>query len=89
VEGETRKRERAAKARQAEIDALERRIAECETALRETEQNMAAPGFYDNRDTAQPVIDRHQELMWQIGDLMDRWEKLQSTDLAKADKNVI
>jgi ATP-binding cassette, subfamily F, member 3 len=84
VEAETRKRERAAKARQAEIDALERQIAECEAALRETEQSMATPGFYDNRDTAQPVINRHQELMWQIGDLMHRWERLQSTDLAEA-----
>ncbi|HVH29794.1 MAG TPA: ATP-binding cassette domain-containing protein [Vicinamibacterales bacterium] len=84
LEAETRKRERAAKARQAEIDALERQIAECEAALRETEQAMATPGFYDNRDTAQPMIDRHQELMWQIGDLMHRWERLQSTDLAEA-----
>jgi hypothetical protein len=45
---------------------------------------MATPGFYDDRDTAQPVIDRHQELMWRIGDLMHRWERLQSTDLAQA-----
>ena len=28
----------------------------------------------------QPVIERHQQLMWQVGDLMDRWEKLQSAD---------
>jgi ATP-binding cassette subfamily F protein 3 len=84
ADAETRKRERAARARQAEIDALERQIAECEAALRETEQAMATPGFYDNRDMAQPVIDRHQGLMWQIGDLMHRWERLQSTDLAEA-----
>ena len=80
-----RKRQRAAQARQAEIDALEKQIAECEASLREIEQTMAAPGFYENRDAAQPIIDRHQALMWQVGDLMHRWEKLQSaTDLAEA-----
>jgi ATP-binding cassette subfamily F protein 3 len=85
LDAETRKRQKAAKARQAEIDALERRIAECEAALRDAEQTMATPGFYANRDTAQSVIDRHQELMWQIGDLMHQWEGLQSTsDLAEA-----
>jgi len=29
------------------------------------------------------VIDRHQALMWQVGDLMHRWEELQTaSDLA-------
>ena len=46
---------------------------------------MAAPGFYDDRAAAQPVIDRHQALMWQVGDLMHQWEELQSAaDLATA-----
>jgi hypothetical protein len=26
---------------------------------------------------AQPVIDRHQALMWEVGDLMRQWELLQ------------
>ena len=39
---------------------------------------MAAPGFYDDRAAAQPVIDRHQTLMWEVGDLMHKWEELQS-----------
>ena len=39
---------------------------------------MSAPGFYDDRAAAQPVIDRHQALMWQVGDLMHQWEELQS-----------
>ena len=48
---------------------------------------MAAPGFYDDRAAAQPVIDRHQALMWQVGDLMHQWEQLQrATDLAQARK---
>jgi hypothetical protein len=40
---------------------------------------MAAPGFYEDRLAAQPVIDRHQALMWEVGDLMHQWEELQST----------
>jgi ATP-binding cassette subfamily F protein 3 len=80
-----RKRQRALQARQAEIDELEKQIALCESSLRDIEQTMASPGFYENRGAAQPIIDRHQELMWRVGDLMHRWERLQSaTDLAEA-----
>ena len=33
---------------------------------------------------AQPVIDRHQTLMWEVGDLMHQWEELQAAaDAAK------
>ena len=42
---------------------------------------MSAPGFYDNHDQAKPVIDKHQALMWEVGDLMHQWEELQQTDL--------
>src|SRR6185312_8430499 len=35
ADAEARKRERASRARQAEIDALETRIAECEQAIRD------------------------------------------------------
>ena len=43
---------------------------------------MAAPGFYNDRGAAQPLIDQHQVLMWKVGDLMHRWELLQvSADL--------
>ena len=38
---------------------------------------MAAPGFYENREAAKHVIDRHQALMWEVGDLMAQWEALQ------------
>ena len=38
---------------------------------------MAAPGFYDQPDTARQAIDRHQALMWEVGDLMAQWEALQ------------
>jgi ATP-binding cassette, subfamily F, member 3 len=79
VDAEARKRQRAAQAHQQRIDQLEARIAECEAAIRELEQTMAAPGFYDDRAAAQPVIDRHQAMMWKVGDLMHQWEELQST----------
>ena len=39
---------------------------------------MSAPGFYDDRDASKPVIDRHQQLMWDVGDLMNQWEALNS-----------
>ena len=37
---------------------------------------MSAAGFYENHETSKPVIDRHQALMWEIGDLMHQWESL-------------
>ena len=78
ADAEARKKQRAAQQRQSEIDVLEGKIAACEAAIRELEQQMAAPGFYDNRGAAQPVIDRHHALMWEVGDLMHRWEELQT-----------
>jgi hypothetical protein len=38
---------------------------------------MSAPGFYEHHDISRPVIDRHQALMWEVGDLMNQWEALQ------------
>jgi ATP-binding cassette subfamily F protein 3 len=82
-----RRRARAEGARRSEIDRLEARIAETERAIRDVEQTMAAPGFYADRAAAQPVIDRHQALMWQVGDLMHQWEQLQhASELAQARK---
>jgi ATP-binding cassette subfamily F protein 3 len=78
ADAEARKKSRADQARRAEIDALEAQISATENAIRDLEQRMAAPGFYDDRTTAQPVIDEHQALMWKVGDLMHRWEELQS-----------
>jgi ATP-binding cassette, subfamily F, member 3 len=78
ADAETRKKSRELQARQQRIDSLEARIGETEAAIREIEQQMSAPGFYDDRAAAQPVIDRHQALMWKVGDLMHQWEELQS-----------
>ena len=80
---ESRKRQHAEQTRRAEIDKLEAQIAECEAAIREIEQTMVAPGFYEDRAAALPIVDQHQALMWKVGDLMHRWEELQSAvDLA-------
>jgi ATP-binding cassette, subfamily F, member 3 len=77
ADADVRKKRREADERQTRIGTLEAQIAQCEAAIKEVEQLMAAPGFYDNRETAQPLIDRHQTLMWQVGDLMHQWEELQ------------
>ena len=78
IDAEARKRQRADQARQSEIERLEHQIAECERAIKQFEQAMSAPGFYEDRMTAQPVVDEHQALMWKVGDLMHQWEELQS-----------
>ena len=75
-----RRVKRAQAAREKRIGELERRIAEREGKIKEIEAAMAAPGFYDDRDAAQPVVDRHQTLMWEVGDLMGQWEALQQAD---------
>jgi ATP-binding cassette, subfamily F, member 3 len=73
---EARRRQRAAQALAARIADIEGRIAERERAIKEIEESMAEPGFYDDRAAAQPVIDRHQALMWEVGELMQEWEDL-------------
>jgi ATP-binding cassette subfamily F protein 3 len=78
LEAEARRKSRAAQARKAQVDALETRIADTEAAIRELEARMSAPGFYDDRAAAQKAGDEHQSLMWKVGELMQRWEELQS-----------
>jgi ATP-binding cassette subfamily F protein 3 len=76
-EADARRLKKAADARRRRIEELESRIADREEAIRHIEQSMAAPGFYENHEAAKPVIDRHQALMWEVGDLMSQWEELQ------------
>ena len=75
-QSQQRKREQAARKAQTRISDLEARIAEREQAMRDIETAMSAPGFYENRDQAQPMIDRHQTLMWELGELMHQWEEM-------------
>ena len=85
AEAEARKKARADQARRARVAELEARIASVESEIRQLEQTMSAEGFYADRTTAQPVLDRHQALMWEVGDLMHQWEELQAeVDLASA-----
>jgi ATP-binding cassette subfamily F protein 3 len=79
-EADARRVRKAVDARQKRITDLETRIADREQAIRDLEIMMAAQGFYDNHETAKPVIDKHQALMWEIGDLMHQWEELNQTE---------
>jgi ATP-binding cassette subfamily F protein 3 len=77
VDADARKRERARKTLQGRINELEGRIADREGQIEKLEATMSAPGFYEDREKSKPVIDRHQRLMWDVGDLMNQWEALQ------------
>jgi hypothetical protein len=39
---------------------------------------MAAPDFYANHETSKPLLDMHQALMWEVGELLNQWEMLQA-----------
>jgi len=79
AEAETRRQQRQNDALQARIAKLEAQIADRERAIKDIEATMSAPGFYEDREASRPVIDRHQALMWEVGDLMNKWEALQSS----------
>jgi ATP-binding cassette subfamily F protein 3 len=78
VDADGRRRQKAADERARRVRDLEQRIAEKEEAIRELEARMSAPGFYDVREAAEPIISQHQALMWEVGDLMNQWEGLQT-----------
>jgi ATP-binding cassette, subfamily F, member 3 len=77
LDAEERRKKREEDARQKRIADLEARIAEREREVKTLEAKMAAPGFYDDADAAKTSITRHQQLMWEVGDLMNQWEALQ------------
>jgi ATP-binding cassette subfamily F protein 3 len=79
-EAEARKERKTRDARRRRVEELEARIAERETEVKAIEAAMSAPGFYEDHETAKPVIDRHQTLMWEVGDLMAQWEAMQEKD---------
>ncbi len=57
---------------------LEKRIAEKEKAVKDLEAQMSSPGFYYERERAAQAADEHKKLMWEVGDLMNQWEALQT-----------
>ncbi len=77
ADAEARRLRKDVEARQRRIQELEARIATAEQAIKELETLMSAPGFYENHEASRPLIDRHQALMWEVGDLMNKWEALQ------------
>ena len=78
ADAEARKARKDAEARQRRVSDLEGRIAAAESEIKQLEAQMAAPGFYANHEAAKPILDRHQALMWEVGDLMNKWETLQA-----------
>jgi ATP-binding cassette, subfamily F, member 3 len=78
ADADARRVKKEAEARQRRVAELEARIAKAEADIKELEARMSAPGFYDNHETSKPIIDRHQALMWEVGDLMNKWEAMQA-----------
>ena len=76
AEAEQRRLRRAWDAHQQRVSRVEGRIAECEREIKALEADMARPGFYDDATASKPVLDRHQALMWEVGDRMAEWEAL-------------
>jgi ATP-binding cassette subfamily F protein 3 len=84
AEGDARRRRRDQQARERRVGQLEALIAEREQAIRDLEAAMATEGFYEDRAAAESVVARHQALMWEVGDLMQQWESLQTADAPDA-----
>ncbi len=70
--------ERELKRMRKRLSELETRVSETEQAVKDTEAEMASPGFYDDRARAAEAAEKHQQLMWEAGDLMGQWEALQA-----------
>jgi ATP-binding cassette subfamily F protein 3 len=87
-DAERKKQQRSSDALHKRIADLESRIAEREAQVKELEAMMAAPGFYDDLEAAKPVTDRHQALMWEVGDLIAQWETLQEHAAGQPSRNV-
>jgi len=77
IEAERKKQQRSLETLQKRIADLETRIADREARVKELEAAMSAPGFYDDRNASKLLVDQHQALMWEVGDLMGQWEALQ------------
>jgi len=76
LEAEQRRVRRAWETHQERVGRVESRIAECEREIKSLEETMGKAGFYDDAAASKPIIDRHQALMWEVGDRMAEWEAL-------------
>jgi hypothetical protein len=71
-------REREARKLKARLGDLEREIGEKERAVRDIENLMATPGFYDDRAAADKSVAERQRLLDEVAALMATWEELQT-----------
>jgi ATP-binding cassette, subfamily F, member 3 len=78
VEAERKKKQREQESLRKRIADLEARISTSEAEVKQLEAAMSETGFYDDQARSKPMIDRHQALMWEVGDLMAQWEALQN-----------
>jgi septal ring factor EnvC (AmiA/AmiB activator) len=78
LEAERKKKQRELDSLRKRIADLESRIATSEAEVKQLEAAMSEAGFYEDAIRSKPVIDRHQALMWEVGDLMAQWEALQN-----------
>jgi ATP-binding cassette subfamily F protein 3 len=78
IEAERKKRQREQEALRKRIADLEARISTNEAEVKQLEAAMSEAGFYEDSARSRPLIDRHQALMWEVGDLMAQWEALQN-----------
>ena len=85
TQGNVRRRERRLRTLHARIADLEQRISGREAEVQDLETTIAGPAFYADGQAAKATIDRHQRLMWEVGDLMNQWEALEkeAAELAK------
>ena len=80
ADADARRRKKAADDRAKRLAELEGRIAEREQEIRDLERQMAEPTFYEVRETAESLVNRHKTLMWEVGDLMNQWEALAAAE---------
>lgn len=77
AQNETRRLERKLRSLRTRIADLEQRIGEREESVHALETDMSTADFYSDKTNAKACIDKHQTLMWEVGDLMNQWESLQ------------
>jgi chromosome segregation ATPase len=74
---ERQDREREVRRTRARIADIEKRIEASERRVKELEQEMSGPGFYDDRERAERAAAEHRAATEQVAHLMREWESLQ------------
>ena len=76
---ERSKRETRVQGLRDRIAELEARIAEREAAIKDARADDGGAGLLRaTTRQSKPVLDQHQALMWEVGELLGQWEMLQS-----------